>query len=83
MLTPSVCSLTVHLGHLHEDDATGILSKDALEGDLAHVDDPKKYPDRMYDHIPFEGGPGQDLGCYLSKLDPPGDEAQGLTDMRQ
>ena len=54
MLTPSVCSLTVHLDHLHEEDATGILSKDALPGDLAHVDDPKKYPDRMYDHIPFD-----------------------------
>ena len=70
MLTPSVCSLTVHLDHLHEEDATGILSKDALPGDLAHVDDPKEHPDRMYDHIPFDGGPGKELGCYLGKFDP-------------
>ena len=69
ILTPAVCTLAVGLAQLHEDDAQGIISNDYLDGDVAHVRDPQAHPNRIYDIIEYEGGPGQELGCYLKKLD--------------
>ena len=69
ILTPAVCTLAVGLAQLHEDDAQGIISNDYLDGDAAHVRDPQAHPNRIYDIIEHEGGPGQELGCYLKKLD--------------
>ena len=69
ILTPALCTLAVGLAQLHEDDAQGIISNDYLDGDVAHVTDAQAHPNRIYDIIEHEGGPGQELGCYLKKLD--------------
>ena len=65
---PGVYPLAVGIESLHEDSEQGILSNTLAQEDLNHALEPDKFPDRKYDAIEFEGGPGKPLATYLDKM---------------